>query len=186
MGTHISWSPCIPHLCLNYITNFAVCQDLFLIFFLLAVRLERTSSLCRLNRRHQPQIGEPDSNGWSGTSGDSPQPKHTICVLYPYYIITGAICQVLYFAEKILDENLVVFRGSFPSPFGGWGGTRTHIFLLLSSRPTIERPNHLDLAPSISTSKVCGVSFPYLICIAGLALSDLIGLTRLSWVSLLA
>ena len=42
-----------------------------------------------------------------------------------------------------------------------------------------------DLAPSISTSKVCGVSFPYLICIAGLALSDLIGLTRLSWVSLL-
>ena len=43
----------------------------------------------------------------------------------------------------------------------------------------------LDLAPSISTFKVCGVSLPYLICIAGLALSDLIGLTRLSWVSLL-
>ena len=42
-----------------------------------------------------------------------------------------------------------------------------------------------DLAPSISTSKVCGVSFPYLIYIAGLALSDLIGLTRLSWVTLL-
>ena len=45
------------------------------------------------------------------------------------------ICQVLYFAEKILDENLVVFRGSFPSP--------------------------IDLAPSISTSKVCGVSLVY-------------------------
>ena len=34
-----------------------------------------------------------------------------------------------------------------------------------------------DLAPSISTSKVCGVSLPYLICIAVKALSDLIGLT---------
>ena len=42
-----------------------------------------------------------------------------------------------------------------------------------------------DLAPSIRTSKVCAVSLPYLICIAGLALSDLIGLTRLSWVNLL-
>ena len=104
-------------------------------------------------------MGELDSNEWGGFLEDSPQPKHTICVLYPYYIITGAICQVLYFAEKILDENLVVFRGSFPSP--------------------------IDLAPSIRTSKVCAVSFPYLICIAGLALSDLIGLTRLSWVSLL-
>ena len=61
------------------------------------MRLERTSSLCRLNRRHQPQMGEPDSNGWSGTPGDSPQPTHTICVLY----------QVLYFSEKILGENLV-------------------------------------------------------------------------------
>ena len=93
-----------------------------------------------------------------------PFPSRLPCLsllpLYPYYIITGAICQVLYFAEKILDENLVVFRGSFPSP--------------------------IDLAPSISTSKVCGVSFPYLIYIAGLALSDLIGLIRLSWVSLLA
>jgi hypothetical protein len=43
----------------------------------------------------------------------------------------------------------------------------------------------LDLAPSISTFKVCGVSLPYLIYIAGLALSDLIGLMRLSWVTLL-
>ena len=68
--------------------------------------------------------------------------------------------QVLYFTEKILGENLVVFRGSFPSP--------------------------IDLAPSIRTFKVCAVSLPYLIYIAGLALSDLIGLTRLSWVSLLA
>jgi hypothetical protein len=34
-----------------------------------------------------------------------------------------------------------------------------------------------DLAPSIRTFKVCAVSLPYLICIAGLALSDLIGLT---------
>ena len=42
-------------------------------------------------------MGEPDSNGWSGTPGDSPQPTHTICVLY----------QVLYFFEKILGENLV-------------------------------------------------------------------------------
>ena len=49
---------------------------------MLAVRLERTSSLCRLNRRHQPQMGEPDSNGWSGTPGDSPQPTHTICVFF--------------------------------------------------------------------------------------------------------
>ena len=40
----------------------------------------------------------------------------------------------------------------------------------------------LCLAPSIRTSKACAVSLPYLICIAGLALSDLIGLTRLSWV----
>ena len=46
-------------------------------------------------------------------------------------------------------------------------------------------PLGFDLAPSIRTSKVCAVSFPYLIYIAGLALSDLIGLTRLSWVSLL-
>ena len=85
VGTHISWSPCPPLLYLYYSTLLAICQVLFL-FFLLAVRLERTSSLCRLNRRHQPQMGEPDSNGWSGTSGDSPQPKHTICVLYPYCI----------------------------------------------------------------------------------------------------
>ena len=50
-------------------------------------------------------------------------------------------------------------------------------------------PNSLapvcDLVPSISTFKVCGVSLPYLIYRAGLALSDLIGLTRLSWGSLL-
>ena len=36
--------------------------------------------------------------------------------LHPYCIILRGICQVLYFFEKILDENLVVFRGSFPSP----------------------------------------------------------------------
>ena len=29
-------------------------------------------------------------------------------------------CQVLYFSEKILGENLVVL--SFPSPCGDWGG----------------------------------------------------------------
>ena len=41
-------------------------------------------------------MGEPDSNGWSGTSGDSPQPKHTICVLYPYCITTWEICQEVF------------------------------------------------------------------------------------------
>ena len=29
VGTHILWSPCIPHLYLDYITNLAICQDLF-------------------------------------------------------------------------------------------------------------------------------------------------------------
>ena len=133
MGRHLYSQPCRlsaisgPHsLITSCLCVFIIAQTLrfvktFFNFFLLAVRLERTSSLCRLNRRHQPQMGEPDSNGWSGTPGDSPQPKHTICVLYPYCITTWAICQVLYFAEKILDENLVVFRGSFPSPIGDWG-----------------------------------------------------------------
>ena len=32
------------------------------------------------------------------------------------YLSSTFFCQVLYFSEKILDENLVVFRGSFPSP----------------------------------------------------------------------
>lgn len=58
----------------------------FFLFFLLAVRLERTSSLCRLNRRHQPQIGEPESNEWGGTPEESPHLSHTICVLCPYCI----------------------------------------------------------------------------------------------------
>ena len=31
-------------------------------------------------------MGEPDSNGWSGTPGDSPQPTHTICVFLPSLI----------------------------------------------------------------------------------------------------
>jgi hypothetical protein len=60
-----------PALYLYYSTLLAICQVLFLIF-LLAVRLERTSSLCRLNRRHQPQMGELESNEWSGTPGESP------------------------------------------------------------------------------------------------------------------
>lgn len=52
-------------------------------------------------------MGELDSNEWGGTPGESPRPTHTICVL----------CQVLYFSEKILGENLVVFcRVSFPYP----------------------------------------------------------------------
>ena len=96
VGTHLSWSPCPPLLCLNYITNLAICQGLFR-KKLLAVRLERTSSLCRLNRRHQPQMGELDSNEWGGTPGESPQPKHTICVLYPYCITTWAICQGVFY-----------------------------------------------------------------------------------------
>ena len=29
VGTHLLWSPCIPHLYLDYITNLAICQDLF-------------------------------------------------------------------------------------------------------------------------------------------------------------
>ena len=73
--------------------------------FLLAVRLERTSSLCRLNRRHQPQMGEPDSNGWSGTPGDSPQPKHTICVFLP---------NLIFYREDTWQEP----RGSFSYRMG--------------------------------------------------------------------
>ena len=42
---------------------------------------------CQPNRRHLPQRGDPDSNGRSDFLGDSPQPMHTLCVLYPYYII---------------------------------------------------------------------------------------------------
>lgn len=60
--------------------------DISVYLCLLVVRFERTSSLCRFHRRHQPQMGEPDSNGWSGTPGDSPQPKHTICVFLPSLI----------------------------------------------------------------------------------------------------
>ena len=41
------------------------------------------------------------------------------------------------------------------------------------------------LAPSTLTFKGCELSLPYLIYIAVKALTDLIGLTRLSWVSLL-
>ena len=79
VGLGVSPQPCIPLLYLDYITSFATCQDLFE-KFLLAVRLERTSSLCRLNRRHQPQMGEPDSNGWSGTLGGlSATDAHHLC-----------------------------------------------------------------------------------------------------------
>lgn len=63
--------------------------------------------------------------------------------------------------------------------------TRTNIPLLHSSRPTFERTSHITLAPSTLTFKGCELSLPYLIYIAVKALSDLIGLTRLSWVSLL-
>ena len=100
---------------------------------------------------HTPRAADPLSKSYNASLSSS---------LHLWAYLLSGMCQVLYFTEKILDENLVVFRGSFPSP--------------------------IDLAPSIRTSKVCAVSFPYLICIAGLALSDLIGLTRLSWVSLLA
>lgn len=62
---------------------------------LLVARLERASSRRRFNQRHQPQMGEPGSNGWSGLPGESPRPMHTICVLCQYYITYFMICQVL-------------------------------------------------------------------------------------------
>ena len=81
VGLGVSPLPCFP-LCTCIIAHSWLFVKYFFYFFLLAVRLERTSSLCRLNRRHQPQMGEPDSNGWNGTPGDSPQPTHTICVFF--------------------------------------------------------------------------------------------------------
>ena len=91
------------------------------LFFLLAVRLERTSSLCRLNRRHQPQMGEPDSNGWSGISGDSPRPTHTICVLYSYYTTLYVVCQGFYIFWRVehrvtlhpLPLTLILYHNSY-------------------------------------------------------------------------
>ena len=47
MGTHISWSPRPPLLCLNYITNSAICQDLFNFFL-------QWLDLNPHNRTHRP------------------------------------------------------------------------------------------------------------------------------------
>ena len=69
----------------------------FFLIFLLAVRLERTSSLCRLNRRHQSQMGEPDSNGWSGTFGGlSATDAHHLCFVPLLYHTFGDLSSTFF------------------------------------------------------------------------------------------
>ena len=106
-----------------------------------------------LNIQHQLKKNT-NHRGHTTNSQNNPNHHNSYLTFYWYYNIQLRFCQ-----ERFL---------TFLKKFGIIKGAD------ISACP--------DLAPSIRTSKVCAVSFPYLIYIAGLALPDLIGLTRLSWV----
>ena len=76
--------------------------------------LARMCWRCDLNAHHPfADSTEDTSRRWENPTrtggvahrGDSPQPTHTICVLYPYCITTWVICQ------RVFDNFFILFGG---------------------------------------------------------------------------